>query len=262
MKYLSNYNLKNKRVLVLGGSGTIGKEVCLALKEHKAHITNLDLKDDIILKRNKINFTKYRLDMSKKSINFFKKIVKNKTPEIFINCSYPHSKGWSNMKFKDPNISKIKKNIDLQLTFTIWSTQFIADQMKRKKIKGKILLLGSIYGVIPQDENLYKNSNIKINSIYSSIKGGLINLTKQLAVYYGRYSIRANIISPGGLKGKIISSNAQQKPSFIKKYTQTVPLNRMAKAEDVASAAIFLVSDASDYITGTNLILDGGKTLI
>ena len=48
MKYLSNYNLKNKRVLVLGGSGTIGKEVCLALKEHKAHITNLDLKDDII----------------------------------------------------------------------------------------------------------------------------------------------------------------------------------------------------------------------
>ena len=90
MKYLSNYNLKNKRVLVLGGSGTIGKEVCLALKEHKAHITNLDLKDDIILKRNKINFTKFRLDMSKKSINFFKKIVKNKTPEIFINCSYPH----------------------------------------------------------------------------------------------------------------------------------------------------------------------------
>ena len=54
MKYLSNYNLKNKRVLVLGGSGTIGKEVCLALKEHKAHITNLDLKDDIILKRNKV----------------------------------------------------------------------------------------------------------------------------------------------------------------------------------------------------------------
>ena len=109
MKYLSNYNLRNKRVLVLGGSGTIGKEICLALKEHKAYITNLDLKDDIKLKRNKINFTKFKLDTSKKSLNFFKKIIKNKTPEIFINCSYPYSKGWSNMGFKIRIYQKLKR---------------------------------------------------------------------------------------------------------------------------------------------------------
>ena len=74
MKYLSNYNLKNKRVLVLGGSGTIGKEVCLALKEHKGSYNQFRFKGRHYIKKNKINFTKFRLDMSKKSINFLKKL--------------------------------------------------------------------------------------------------------------------------------------------------------------------------------------------
>jgi len=257
------FNLKKKTAYILGGSGTIGASICLALAQCEAKVIVLDIKKNSKFKDKNILF--YNFDLKKIS-TFEKKIKKiinkNNKPDIFINCSYPHTNNWSNTTFKNLTVKSIQDNINLQLNSSIWITRLFAEQMKKNKTKGVILSIGSIYGVVAQDEDLYKNSNINLNSVYSTIKNGLVGYTKQLASYYGKYKIRVNILSPGGIKGKIAGKLQNQQKSFIKKYSKKVPLKRMANVEDVVPMAIFLVSDGSSYITGTDILVDGGLTII
>ena len=90
---------------------------------------------------------------------------------------------------------------------------------------------------------------------YSAIKGGIINLTKYLASYYGGHNLRVNTVSPGGIFNN-------QPESFVEKYNKKVPLNRMGTPEDVAPTVTFLLSDKASYITGQNIIIDGGLSAI
>ena len=90
------------------------------------------------------------------------------------------------------------------------------------------------------------------------IVNSLINLTKQMASYYGKYNIRVNCICPGGVRDKINSKNK----NFIKNYKKRVPLKRLAKPIEIASVNLFLSSEASSYIAGTAIIVDGGWTCI
>ena len=90
---------------------------------------------------------------------------------------------------------------------------------------------------------------------YSAIKGGIINFTRYLASYYGKYNIRVNCVSPGGVYDK-------QNKLFIKQYKDRTPLGRMADKEDIIGGALYMASDASKYVTGHNLIIDGGWSII
>ena len=94
------------------------------------------------------------------------------------------------------------------------------------------------------------------NMTYSIIKGGIVNLTKQMASYYGKTGIRVNALCPGG----VIDEGQNKK--FVENYTKKVPLKRLAQPEEIANAALFLASDASSYITGISLLVDGGWTSI
>ena len=86
----------------------------------------------------------------------------------------------------------------------------------------------------------------------------MANFTKQLASYYGSYGIRINSVVAGGVKGHVKGSKKKQNKIFLKNYCLKVPLKRLAKPEDIANPIIFLISNNSNYITGTNLIVDGG----
>ena len=90
---------------------------------------------------------------------------------------------------------------------------------------------------------------------YTAIKGGIINFTRFLASYYGRFGVRANCVSPGGIFDN-------QNPVFVNNYEERVPMKRMGKPEDVAGPVSFLLSDDAAYITGHNLLVDGGWTCI
>ena len=127
--------------------------------------------------------------------------------------------------------------------------------MKKNKIYGSIILLNSIYGLVGQSPELYKGSRIKENMTYSIIKGGLINFTKQLAVFYGRNNIRVNSICSGGILDK-------QNSIFKKNYINKTLLKRMGNPQDISGAVAYLASESSSYVTGTNLIVDGGWTAI
>ena len=132
--------------------------------------------------------------------------------------------------------------------------------MKKLKKTGSIIQLGSIYGLQGQDMNLYKNTNIKENVSYSIIKGGIINFTRQMASYYGKYKIRVNNICPGGVKN--IKDKNQKSKNFMNRYNSKNPLGEMATTSDIASAVLFLSSETSSHITGQTLIIDGGMTIV
>jgi NAD(P)-dependent dehydrogenase (short-subunit alcohol dehydrogenase family) len=119
--------------------------------------------------------------------------------------------------------------------------------------RGSIINISSIYGVLSNDPQLYAGTDMKQPPTYNFVKAGMINFTRYLACYYGKQGVRANCISPGGY------FNNQPGP-FVENYTTRVPVGRMLDNEDVKGAAVFLASDASSYITGLNLIVDGGWT--
>ena len=126
---------------------------------------------------------------------------------------------------------------------------------KEKEIKGSIINLGSIYGIQGNDFTIYEKTDITSPAAYSAIKGGIINFTRYLASYFGRDGIRVNSVCPGGIFDS-------QNKIFVKNYEHKVPLKRMGKPEDVASTVLFLASDASSYITGATIMVDGGWTIV
>lgn len=124
--------------------------------------------------------------------------------------------------------------------------------------KGSIVNTLSIYGIVAPDQRIYEGSQymgraINTPAIYSASKAGLWGLTKYLASYWGAKGVRVNAITPGGVF-------SGQNDTFVENYSSRAPLGRMAQADDMANAMRFLVSDASKYMTGHNLVVDGGWT--
>jgi NAD(P)-dependent dehydrogenase (short-subunit alcohol dehydrogenase family) len=121
--------------------------------------------------------------------------------------------------------------------------------------RGSIINISSIYGVVSNDPTLYEGTTMRQPPTYTFVKAGMINFTRYLAAYYGKQGVRANCISPGGF------FNHQDEP-FLSNYCKRVPVGRMLGNEDIKGAVVFLASDASEYVTGVNLMVDGGWTCI
>ncbi len=141
---------------------------------------------------------------------------------------------------------------DMVGLFTICK-DFVPDMVWQKK--GSIINISSIYGVVANDPSLYEGTNMLQPPTYNFVKAGMINFTRHIANYYGKQGVRANCISPGGYIGN------QPKP-FLDNYCKRVPIGRLLDNEDIKGAVVFLASDASAYVTGINLLLDGGWTTL
>lgn len=272
INYNEIFSLKNLDILVIGGLGLIGKEVVKALLELGANVKIMDLSRFGYLKFlreldiNQRDRLKYQYFNCSKKKNIKKSIIKcfkkHFKPKILINCSYPRTQDWKNNNFKNIKLKSFEKNISINLNSTIWISKIFADLLVKKNIKGKIINFGSIYGFLAQDKNLYKGTKMSENLTYSLIKGAIINITKQFAAYYGDKGILVNCISPGGIYGPVQGLNYEQEKKFLSNYHKRVPLKRLAYAFEIAAVVAFMCSDASSYITGSNLIVDGGWSVI
>jgi NAD(P)-dependent dehydrogenase (short-subunit alcohol dehydrogenase family) len=121
---------------------------------------------------------------------------------------------------------------------------------------GSVVNISSMQGMIGMNPWLYEGTTMGVPPDYFFHKGGMINLTRHLASHYGPGKVRVNVVSPGG----IYNPGKPQAPAFIERYAKMTMLGRLAEAPEVTGAVVFLLSDASTYVTGTNLVVDGGYT--
>jgi NAD(P)-dependent dehydrogenase (short-subunit alcohol dehydrogenase family) len=243
-------NLTNKIIIVTGGSGLLGREIINNLESKGAIAINADIN----VVTNFEVFSLYIDITSEESIENAIMLVIEYYGKIdgLVNNAYPRTNDWG-IKFEEISYESWQKNVDMQMNTTFLLIQKIMPELL--KTGGSIVNMTSIYGVVGNDFTIYEGTSITTAAPYSAIKGGIINFTRYLASYFGRQGIRINCVSPGG-----IFDNQDEK--FVANYERKVPLGRMGCPDDIAPAVAFLLSDDAKYITGQNLIVDGGWTVI
>jgi NAD(P)-dependent dehydrogenase (short-subunit alcohol dehydrogenase family) len=243
--------LNDKIIIVTGGSGLIGKELVADINRKGGKAINADIGVETNLQAGTIQMDITDDHSVQTGINQI--VAKFGRIDGLVNNAYPRTKDWGT-KFEDIEPESWRANVDMQL-----NSYFVCCQKALKIMveqnSGAIVNIASIYGVVGNDFTLYEEYGGTSPAAYSAIKGGLINFTRYLASYYGKKGIRVNCVSPGGIFD-------QQHPSFVSRYETKVPMGRLGNPDDIAPAVSFLLSDEAKYITGQNLIVDGGWTSI
>jgi len=243
--------LSGKVIIITGGNGLIGKSLLDKLKSENAICINADLHNETL-----DDLSNVICDVTNvKSIDNTIKLVLEKYGKIdgLVNNAYPRTEDWGEI-FEKITIDSWRSNIDMQMNSVFVFCQKVLPLMATKKY-GSVVNIGSIYGSVGPDFNVYNNTELTMPAAYSAIKGGVINFTRYLSSYYGKSNVRVNCVSPGGIFNN-------QPIEFVKNYENRVPMKRMGTPDDISPAVSFLLSDESTYITGQNLIIDGGWTSI
>jgi len=243
--------LKDKVIMVTGGSGLIGKTIVRQAISDGALIINADIRADDNKDSEFIECDITNASSIREAVQFV--IKEYGKIDGLVNNAYPRTTDWG-LKFEDIPVESWKQNVDMHLNGYFMFCQQVLSQMSTQK-SGSIVNIGSTYGVVGPDFTVYDGTNMTSPAAYNAIKGGVINFTRYLASYYGKDNIRVNCISPGGI------FDHQPEP-FVKNYEHKVPLKRMGKPVDIAAPVCFLLSDEASYITGHNLMVDGGWTCI
>jgi NAD(P)-dependent dehydrogenase (short-subunit alcohol dehydrogenase family) len=268
MTEVKMFSLNEKVAIVTGALGLIGKNHCYALAEAGANVVVADIN-----KRACEDFAKQlptrsigvRLDVtSKESINELKRKTLNEFNSInilinnaAINDMFEDPKAASEQsKFENYPLELWQRSVDVNLTGVFLCSQIIGSVMADQN-SGSIINVASTYGMVAPNQELYidekGNQSFYKPPAYSATKGAIITFTKYLAAYWGSKGVRVNTLSPGGVQ------NGQDE-HFVRNYSIRTPLKKMAASTDYKGAVVFLSSDASSYMTGSNLVVDGGWT--
>lgn len=242
---------ENAVYVVTGGNGLLGKAIIDEIASNGGIAISVDITHETDTNRRTI-----KADLT--NSNEIKEVIRHIEENYglisgWVNNAYPRTQDWGS-DFLNLSEESLKKNVDWQLNSYILCCQSIISHMLVNK-KGSIVNMASIYGIVGNDFTVYEGTNIIPPSPYSAIKGGLINFTRFVASRYGRDGIRVNCVSPGGIFD-------HQDKKFVEAYEKKVPLKRLGNPTDISPAVVFLLSNKSNYITGHNLVVDGGWTSI
>ncbi|MCF3650473.1 SDR family oxidoreductase [Synoicihabitans lomoniglobus] len=259
MSDVPSFSLGGKVVVQFGGTGVLGRSLVTALagagatlivasrnrdslaslatKEHEAgrtvHVDEVDIGSEASLQalRDRILATHGRIDGI-----------------VFNAVSRP-------MKSYDDNLAAWQASMDVNATGFFATVRAFGDAMVGQK-SGSIVNIASQMGSIGMNPWLYEETPMQIPPDYFFHKGGMINLTRYLASHYGSHNVRVNVVSPGG----IYNPDQPQAEAFVTRYGKMTMLGRLAQAREIGGSVVFLLSDASTYVTGTNIAIDGGYT--
>lgn len=268
------FSVKDKVIIVTGGLGQLGAQYVKTLHDRGAKVaalaTRVDaarvdrvlgaIKDSDRLLCAEVNIT------DKASINRVLDSIEAKwdVPDGLVNNAgvdtQPSAPPEVSGPFEEFPEEVFREVVEVNLVGTFLMTQQVGKRMKQAGKGGSIINVGSIYGVVSpvQDIYSYKKEDTGIPFVkpvaYSAAKSGLYNFTRYCATYWGRDGIRVNTLTLSGVE------RSDQDPRFQKNYTNRIPIGRMAKAHEYNGAVVFLLSDASVYMTGSNVVVDGGWT--
>ena len=168
------------------------------------------------------------------------------------NAIYPEGVKERSIPFEKSSLSNLNKVFETNIIGTYLCCQEVGKIMVKQR-NGVIINISSIYGLIGTDQRIYGKSGLNSTAAYTITKSAMINFTRYLAAYWNDKRIRVNTLSLGGVENN-------QDSEFIKKYSYRTMIGRMAKKDEYVGALLFLASDASSYMTGANLVIDGGFT--
>jgi NAD(P)-dependent dehydrogenase (short-subunit alcohol dehydrogenase family) len=270
------FNLKNQVIVITGGSGFLGSVFALTLSNIGAIPIVLDknknslqlLKKKFIRKKQRGSFFLTNLNDENK-INVVIDLIIKKYRKIDCLINAAGFTGDAMLKtnvnffekFEKYNFQLWQKSLEGNLSGVFVVTKSVAKHMIKRK-KGSIINIASDVGVISPDHRIYeankkfnyKGVNFNTPISYSVAKSGIISMTRYLATYWAKKGIRVNCISPAGVYKK-------HDKKFVEQLSQRIPLGRMAKSHELNGAIIYLCSNASSFVTGHNLVVDGGRTI-
>jgi len=264
------FSLKNKTAIVTGALGLLGKKHCEALANAGANVVVADINEEqakLFAQTLGANHIGLKVDVtSEASLKDAKEVILSKygSIDVLVNNAA------INDMFENPGMAKelsafenypldaFKKSLDVNVTGVFLASQVFGTTMAENG-SGSIINIASTYGVVGPDQSIYRNEcgeqTFYKSAVYPVTKGAVVNFTRFLAAYWGNKGVRVNTLSPGGVENS-------QNEFFIQNYSAKTLLGRMAKPTDYQGALVFLASEASAYMTGANLIVDGGWTAI
>ncbi len=266
------FSLYGKTAIVTGGVGIIGPTYVDILASAGANVVIVDINkeacDGLAMEMTK----KYgnrsigvACDITKK--DEVEKLVKTAVREfghvdVLVNNAATKSKNFF-APMEDFPLEDWEKVMAVNCTGMFLCSQAVGAQMVRQGSGGVIVNISSTYGNVAPDQRIYADSNIRTPLVYAASKSAVLNMTRYLAAYWGKNGIRVNTLTPGGVRFDKIDRDVDavnQTNRFVENYSARVPLGRMARRDEYKGAMLFLCSDASAYMTGANLVVDGGWT--
>ena len=234
---MCTFNLKDKNIVVTGSAGFLGQHIMRALTVEDANPIGADLHD-----------AEFKLDLSyEEGIPDVWHAVENKYGRVdgLINNAAVSFKG------RDLSREEFEKTLAINVAGTDSCIHWFGKTMKN----ASIVNIASLYGCLSPDFRIYEGDPKEFNSVaYGASKAGIIQLTKYRAALMAKNNVRVNAVSPGGIY-------QQHDPEFNRLYSERVPLQRMAQPEEIVNAVLFLLSPLSSYMTGQNLLVDGGLSI-
>jgi NAD(P)-dependent dehydrogenase (short-subunit alcohol dehydrogenase family) len=268
ISYCKQFDLHGKVALVTGGAGILGQHFCAGLAESGAGVAVVDLQAakgretaQGLAKRYKTKAIGFGCDVSDPvSVRTMVADVVSEFGEI--NILHNNAAGKSDdldaffTPFEEYRLDQWRKIMSVNLDGMFLVGQAVGKQMVAQAKGGSIIQTASIYGVMAPDHRIYEGSfylgrQINTPAVYTASKAAVIGLTKHLATYWADKGIRVNTLSPGGVE-------SGQNEEFKRRYSARIPLGHMANPHEMVGALLYLASDASSYVTGHNIIVDGG----
>ena len=261
---LDSFDVRNKKIIITGAAGILGTVYAEGFSEQGADVAIVDLDQKLCRQKAEEIGKKYGTkplgigcDITVKEAveNMVEKVIAEYGRiDVLVNNAATQTENIF-APFEEFPLADWDKVMGVNINGMFLCSQAVAIEMEKNRA-GSIINISSIYGVVAPDQRIYQGAVYKgreINTplVYSTSKGAVISLTRYLATYLAKYGIRVNTVTPGGVY-------SGQNETFVKKYSEKCPLGRMARPEEIFSAVYFLASDASSYITGHNLIVDGG----
>ncbi len=265
---VNKFDMKGRVVLVTGGAGILGSVFCESLAQSGASVIVADINEklvvdcaDFLIDRYGCNALPIKCDVSNPaSVDAMVAAAVEKFGEIHVLLNNAAGKSANLEEFFKPfeeySLEQWRNIMSVNIDGMFLVAKAVGKQMIKQQKGGSIIQTASIYGVVAPDQRIYEGSyylDMEINTpaVYSTSKAAVIGLSKYLAAYWAKHGIRVNTLTPGGVE-------SGQNEVFKKNYSARVPLGRMANSNEMAGAILFLASDASSYVTGQNIIVDGG----